>query len=202
MMRKMIAEILIASQMVLAVAAASADTPAPRAAATPEAALLLNVFALQGENLSSADAQTQMEAVVNTYLATAPATGSQERFQQALVDLGIYTPVQAQAFVKDADAASARVLSEASVSSTPAQALLTSEMTEFAALHLSGAQFSSCNEAASDVAMTGLITGLAGVGVTATGAIAGHQDVTIGGVTLMGVGLIIELAAVIMNARC
>lgn len=200
MTRKMVAGILIASQMVLGVASASAS--AVTSEDTPEAALLLNVLALQGENLSSAEAQIQMQAVVNTYLSTAPATGSQLRFQQALVDLGIYTPAQARAFVNDADTASAKLLSEASVSSTQAQALLTNEMTEFAAFHPSGAQFSYCNEAASEVAITGLFTGLVGIGVTATGAISGHQDVTIGGVTLMGVGLVIELAAVVMNAHC
>src|ERR1700722_18977578 len=62
---------------------------------TPELDLLRNVITLQGLKLTSDQFEKDVSDVVSQYLATAPSSGQQERLQQALVDLGVYTAEQA-----------------------------------------------------------------------------------------------------------
>src|ERR1700722_1369480 len=101
---KLVSWTLILSQVAFALAqSASADVR------TPEAQLLKRAIAIQGQALGATEAQTEMKNIVDAYMATAPVDGQNERMEQALVDLKMYTANQAHSFMADANAATARV---------------------------------------------------------------------------------------------
>jgi hypothetical protein len=77
---------------------ASADA----SAMTPEAHLISSAIALSGRNLSASDLQNRIAAELKDYNETAPADHRIERTQQALVDMNILSPAQAQAFAAQA----------------------------------------------------------------------------------------------------
>ncbi len=132
---KSVSVLMIASQLVM-VSLASAAAPT---AHTAEYGLLTHVLALQGQDLSTAQTQRQMSDVVSQYLGAASPEGQQQRLQEALVDLGVYTPSEAASFVTEAQQAGLKAANSSSFSTT-----LQTEITQLANLHPMGAQFSSC----------------------------------------------------------
>jgi hypothetical protein len=162
--RKLVSIVLVFTQISFA-SLAFGDTSQDSGSASPEAVLLQNVIALQGMKLSQQQMDTQVGQAVSTYIATAPETGQQERFQQALVSLGIYTPAQATAFVTDAQASANRVAANADQINSVDQlsSAMQSEVTTLAQLHPTGAQFSFCDMTTGAVlAMGGIFTMIAG----------------------------------------
>jgi hypothetical protein len=158
--KKIISYMLITTQMgVTSMAFASAATSqAPTA--TPEFQLLSSVIALQGQKLTQQQARVQLSADVNHYTGTAPTEGQQLRFQQALVDLGVYTSQQASSFVTSASAQALKL--GAAQPGDKVSTQVASDLYQIASLHPTGAQFSACDEDANG-------WGWAGVGVGGTG---------------------------------
>ena len=150
MFKKVLVSLLMLSQLTTFAFAGNSS-------ATAETTLLKTVVALQGENLSQAEMQAQLKAAVSKYLANAPQQGQQERMEQALVALNIYTPEQAHGFVTDAHSAAARV-ENAKISGEQLSNTMNSEMSKLAGLHPAGAQFSACAISAVGI-FTGAIAG-------------------------------------------
>ena len=125
--KKFTAVVLCVSQLSLTLAA-SADTPKP----SSEFILLKTAIALQGADLSQQDAVARLGSALTLYDQTAEKTGQIERLQQAMVDLGVYTPDQASDFVTGAQ------LAVSSGADLPT--ILSQTMTHAPA----GAQFSGC----------------------------------------------------------
>jgi hypothetical protein len=98
---KSVSVLMIASQIgCVSLASAGASAAAP-VAVSPEFKMLQSVLALQGQSLSSTEAQQKVSGTVSEYLSTAPQAGQQARLQQAMVDLGVYSDSQAASFVAD-----------------------------------------------------------------------------------------------------
>jgi hypothetical protein len=123
---------------------AFANSGASEAAQSPEATLLENVVALKGSNLSDEEFQKQLTTIVSDYTNTAPMAGQQERLKDALVDLRIYTPAQAEAFEKQVQDVQDQISSAHPTSVEQTTTLLNQEITQLAQLQAPGAQFSMC----------------------------------------------------------
>ena len=109
---------------------------------SPERVLLESVISLQGEKVTQTQAQTELQNALKTYVAATTADAPevrQQHLQGALIELGIYTPAQASAFVTQANAQAKKLGSNAS-----AQAVV-SEIQTLAKLAPQGAQFSACS---------------------------------------------------------
>jgi hypothetical protein len=134
---------------------------------TPEFTFIESVIALQGQNLKPTDLDQQLKSVYSTYVSSAANAedGQQQRLTQALIDLGVYTPAQANGFVADA-ANATQSLSSVDVKGADASQLM-SEFSALANLHPMGAQFSACdilsaNTAVGVGAMGGFLMAIAG----------------------------------------
>jgi hypothetical protein len=128
-MQKKISLLMIVSYLGSMSAMAAAPTTK-----TPERVMLENIMALQGQKLSADEVQARSADAVSKYLAVASAdAGQQARLEQAFVDLGIYTPAQAQSYVADAQKAAGNATSKDSMAA---------EIAQLAAQHPAGAQFS------------------------------------------------------------
>lgn len=137
MLGRLIAWFLIGAQLGLGATAMSSDAAVQKTPNTPEFALLENVIALQGENLPQPEMESQLQSSVRQYVTSASGDGAEQRFQQALVAIGLYTDAQAAQFMADSRAGAARVSSAAA---------LAEEAQNLAKLHPpSGAQFSACD---------------------------------------------------------
>ena len=110
-----------------------------------EFTLLQSVLTMQGEDLSRTQMNSQVEQAISQYLNQAKLEGSQDRFEQALIQMGIYTPTQAQAFMSAAQTSVARVAGESSTSTDQQAKLMTAEISQLSALRPEGAQFSACD---------------------------------------------------------
>lgn len=153
-MKKMISLILITTQASFATLAWADNS---------ETALLENVIALQGQKLSASEMTTQSQKILSNYLASANPEGAQQRLEQALVTLGIYTPAQAAAFSADAQSAGARLSAAKITDQQKRSALFAQEISRVAEMHPTGAQFSSCT--LTKVVVIGAIGGsLVGIG--------------------------------------
>jgi len=139
---KLISSLLIASTLFAQLSALASDTP------TPEVNLLENVIALQGQKLSNDQFQSTLQPLVQNYLAIAPEDGRQDRLEQAMVTLGIYTPAQASELRTETEDAARTVLSDSSLSPSQRNTLLNKEIMQVASVHAGGAEFSACTWAA------------------------------------------------------
>jgi hypothetical protein len=138
---KLIALVLVGSQIIgVSVFANTAVVPS----ISPELMLVQNVIALQGMTLSQDALQTQIASAMSDYLAQAPTEGQADRLSQALVDLKIYTPSQAQAFVAEAQSIEAKIDANAT-SESSLQAGLSQAVDQLSQLHPAGAEFSECS---------------------------------------------------------
>lgn len=158
--KKGISTLLIASQVAMTSMAFAASAPA--ASASPEFSMLQSVFALQGQKLSDQARQAQIGKILGTYTNAAPADGRTARLQDALVQLGVYTPAQAQQFMKDAQASEAAVRATQQFSADQTHAALAQQIVHLAQLHPAGAQFSKC-EIAVTVGLVGALTAFVGI---------------------------------------
>lgn len=121
----------------------AASTPA-NSGPSPENSLVESVIALQGQNISQTAMQKQMVALMTQYNSVADHTGQLQRFQQALVDLGVYTSAQAAEFTASAAAAASKVGSTSAQSVDVASKAMVTEIQQLAANHPVGAQFAGC----------------------------------------------------------
>lgn len=163
-MNKAMSILLIASQFTLS-SMAFASGPTATTSMSPEMTLLEGVFAMQGQNLAGPEKSNQISKLLNSYTASAPADGRQDRMQQALVQLGVYTPAQAQSFMNAATSAEGAVRVTQATAADQTRQALSKEMVQLAQLHPTGAEFSACNlETAGVVTLAaGAATALAGL---------------------------------------
>jgi len=124
---------------------AFADSSTTATALSPEVTLLQNVIALRGSNLNQDAVQQQMNQAVSNYVASAPQSGQQERMQQALVALGVYSPAQAETFTQEVQGAETRVEATNPTSVQQLSNLMNQEVAQLIDLRPSGAQFSMCS---------------------------------------------------------
>ena len=68
---------------------------------SPEFTLLENVVALQAQDLPQQEVENRLNTLLTGYTSTANPEGRGERLQQAMVNLGVYTPAQAAAFIQE-----------------------------------------------------------------------------------------------------
>lgn len=118
---------------------------------TPEKILLKNVIALSGEGLSADQAQEQTVAVISNYEKTASQAGQLERLRDATVELGLYTPDQAQAFVENIHGSLQPVVEAGYASAQDRNQALATALSQIEAPK--GAQFSAC---AADLIVAGV----------------------------------------------
>lgn len=157
-----------------------------------EETLLIKAFELQGEGLSTADLLNAINASLSDYFAHASPDGQQERLEQALIDLRVYTPEQARFLIGDAQAGFDRLTAQASSENrSTLQSSVTTEIGRLVAVHPTGAQFSGCtalNTAAIVTFVGGAATLITGAILTGTGhGGVGDPMMTWGGVAT-GVG--------------
>ena len=107
--------------------------------ATPEFTLVESMVALQGQKLSQSALQSQATQLLSSYNTVAKKEGQNERFKQALVGLGIYTPSQADSFMSDASGAAQRIGAQ-----NMNETAMNLEIQTLANVHPMGAQFSMC----------------------------------------------------------
>jgi hypothetical protein len=147
---------------------AFADSSTTATAPSPEVMLLQNMIALRGSNFSAADIQQTMTDEVSAYVNNAPHEGQQERMEQALVSLGVYTPAQAESFAREVQDAEMRVESTNPASAQQFSNLMNQEVAQLINLRPSGAQFSMCSDG---INITPLI------GIVLTGGVTGYFTV-------------------------
>ena len=132
--KKSLSLFLAVSQVAFGSSFAFADTPS----VTPEMNLLINTISLQGQNLSQTQFQDQMSEAVSRYTATASPKGSDVRFQEALVNLNLFTPTQAQSFLSDIKDTTQQL------SISDSQEAVAAGLQRIVNSHFNGAQFSGC----------------------------------------------------------
>jgi hypothetical protein len=159
--KKSVSLILIGSQLSLAQAAFA--SPAQALARSPEFNLVESVIALQGAKLSANDEQNQITQAMTEYLVAAPTTGQQARLQQALIDLGVYTPAQAASFTADAQAVETKVAASNPSSADEASQTMSAEIAELSNLHPVGAQFAGQCELGWGMTSAGPVAALVGL---------------------------------------
>lgn len=159
MFKKFIAAALILSQSSIAFADAGTATTA---AHTPEYLMFHRALALQGQDFSDAEVQSRLNDSVLEYAKTADPQGQEQRIKQAFVDLGVYTPEQADAFVTDANTWAPKI---ASATSTEEQMQIkAAAVKQLALAHpMAGAQFSGCGDLVRAIGFVGVGFGLAAV---------------------------------------
>lgn len=153
-MKKMISIFMIGSQLALT-SAFAANSPA---VTSPEFTMLENVMALQGQKLSDSARQAKIDKILGAYTASASKDedARSARMQAALVQLGVYTPAQAEQFMSDAKVAELKVRATQAANADQTRPVFASEITKLANLHPAGAQYSMC-----DIAEWGGIIGVA-----------------------------------------
>jgi len=118
--------------------------PSPSApSVSPEMTLLEQVITLQGSEIQSAKLQQEVATAVSAYIQSSPVEGRSSRMEQAMIDLGMYTPAQAKSFVQDiADAQ--QELGTAKPNSTQQISSFAFQQTQrIVAMHPAGAEFST-----------------------------------------------------------
>lgn len=164
-----------------------ADTTKP----SSEFTLLKNVIALQGAGLSQSDLQTRLGSVLTQYDQTANPEGQIDRLQTAMIELGVYTPDQASAFVTEAK--------EATQSGADLSKVLAMTMSNAPA----GAQFSFCALGGGLLAAVGTVVVFVGVLAktiaTQSYSPAPTDFIIAGSVTLAGAVTLIVVGA---NGNC
>jgi hypothetical protein len=164
--KKTLSLALIVSQAVTAVAAYASPTEQN----TPEMKLISSMIALSGQSLSQAQLESRLSAELKQYDQSAPEEGRDERTEQALVKLGVYTPEQAHVF---------EVQSKGALASPEKLASLPQPM---------GAQFSECQQAIGVGALAGL------------GIIAGAENMTGNGWFIDGASTVVAVSSVFVLA--
>ena len=129
--------------------------------------LLEKVIALQGQGLSQQNAQTQITGALKQYAATALPDSQNQRMQDALVRLGVYTTAQAQEFMAQAQGAVAN-LQQSGAENAILQVALKSPK---------GAQFSFCSDSGDWLTFGGAFAILAG-GVFGSGLLSDDIAIT------------------------
>lgn len=149
------------------------SSPTSTAGLSPEVTLLQNVIALRGSNLRTADIQQKMTDEVSAYVNSAPQEGQQERMEQALVALGVYTPAQAETFTQEVQDAETRVEATNPASVQQFSNLMNQEVAQLINLRPNGAQFTLCSDGINITPLIGMvITG----GVTTYFTVKAIQD--------------------------
>jgi hypothetical protein len=138
-MKKQVSVLMIACQIsmgILSTGAFASSTTAP----TAEEVMIANIMAMQGVHVAGDAAASTINGIVTQYDAAAPADGREQRLQDALVALNIFTPDQANKFVAKSHHSHAVV---AAASSDEARDVMTTEINELSQLSPKAAQFSS-----------------------------------------------------------
>jgi hypothetical protein len=151
LLKSTVSLVLMTSQLGLSATAFGAPSNSP----SPEAVLLENAIVIRGSGLSSDAVQSQINAAVASYADNSPTDGRSERLQQALVDMGIYTPSQAQELASEAQTAAGSMTTR---SNDIDQSKLSAELTQILQTQPLGAEFSGC-DFADVVGGVGLIGG-------------------------------------------
>src|SRR5690348_12149524 len=115
----------------------AAPTETAQATSSAELTLVESIIALQGEKLSAEVAQQHYQQILAQYQSQASVDGQKERLKAALVEVGAYTPSQAETFVNDS-AIEANNVTQQGYS----QESVSNAVQHLAALHPTGAQFS------------------------------------------------------------
>lgn len=181
-MLKSVSSFLVASQFVMA--AASTQFCYGATPEMPEMQLLKGVIALQGQQLSNDELQAKLSAEVSRYQAVASTDGQGERMEQALVNLNIFTPDQAQDYWKEVQNQTT-ALSNHEV--TVPQALV-----NLATRASNGAQFSTCAAGAIGILGGGGLIYIIGEG----GAFVGPSNavgfgIEMGSLGALGIGILL-----------
>jgi hypothetical protein len=139
---------------------AFADSPEAAKAPTAEMTLLTHVFAASGTRVARDQLNPLIQTAIQTYDQTAPLEDRDQRLAQAAVDMGLYTPTQAQEALSSLNSSPN---TQSVTSGTSGQ--VSAEIQALLASQPQGAQFSSCT-----FAHAGAITiPLAAVGALVTG---------------------------------
>src|SRR6185437_15189465 len=130
-------------------------------APSAEINLLESAIALQGQNLSQQQIQSQMSTLMAGYAKTAPIQGQAERMEQALVAMNLYTPEQAHALMSSTIASSHALEASGFSTQEALQASTSSEIGSLVGAYPAGAQFSACTvgETFAAIGAAGLVTG-------------------------------------------
>ena len=101
-MKKQISVLMIACQISMGLFSTGAYAGSPEASPAPTAedVMLANLMAMQGTHVTGDAAVTTINNIVTQYDATAPRDGREQRLQDALVTLNIFTPDQASKFIE------------------------------------------------------------------------------------------------------
>jgi hypothetical protein len=140
-MKKYIARLLIVSQLALAVPAPQSFAASP-SEFTPESTMLANVMALQGSGASDQINGAEMIDIVTQYMNTSKDDGREQRLQDALVQLSIFTPDQAKTFVGASHDAENAINTNSFDSKEEMRNALVAEVDKISNLNPAGAQFS------------------------------------------------------------
>jgi hypothetical protein len=139
---------------------AFADSSGASSSPTAEMTLLTNVFAASGTRLAKNQLNPLIQTAIQNYDQTAPLEGRDQRLAQAAVDMGLYTPTQAQEALSSLNSSPN---TQSVTSGTSGQ--VSAEIQALLAKQPQGAQFSSCA-----FAQAGAVTiPLAAVGALVTG---------------------------------
>jgi len=121
---------------------AYADPSSSAHAISPEMTLLEQVIVLQGSETQGAKLQQEIATAVSTYIQSSPTEGRSSRMEQAIVDLGIYTPAQAESFMGDIAKAQQEMGTAESNSTQQISNFAYQQTQRIVAMHPAGAQFS------------------------------------------------------------
>ena len=128
---------MMGSQLVWMGSALASQAP------SAEMNLLQSAIALQGQSLSPQEEQAQISALVANYAKTASIEGQEQRMEQALVSLNMYTADQAHSLMSSVEASSQNL--SAANNEEALQANLSQEISSLAANYPAGAQYSRCD---------------------------------------------------------
>lgn len=176
-MKKLVSMLVVGSQLAMYSVGALAQNPT----VSPEQELVEAVIALQGKKVSSETRQAVLSAAIATYVRQAPAAGQNERLEKALVNMAVFTPAQAKAYVADAAKGAEKIEANAN-SADEVRQELPSSIEKLGQLHPAGAQFSetSCT-AAAIVGGVGLLTAVVGLAIGSPSCYTPHEDVVTSG---------------------
>jgi len=147
--KNLVTLLIIASQIQFTVALAATPTVTP---VTPELELIANLLALQGQDSHSAQIQGQILSLMEHYKETAPVAGQQDRIQEAMVDLNLYSPAQVEEMKNQL---------QQSYENTSS---LNNAVMGILSQNPQGAQFSGCDA----VTVAGIVGGFGGLAVSIT----------------------------------
>jgi hypothetical protein len=168
MFKKIIASVVIVTQMSLSFAALTAMADdSQTATVTPEMNLVQNTLTIMGQRQSPQERQTELAQAVSDYKKAAQPDGQMDRMEQALVALKVYEPAQAHQLTTQAQA-------YASSSGPKSQDAVAKEISLLASLNPAGAQFEGCDMGQSEM-LAGGIAAFIGLVVWVSGSSVGSE---------------------------